>query len=43
MSLTKVAIFLRKDWKVNRFRDVIISTFNSSDVSEMILCSGFFL
>ena len=42
MPLTKVAIFLRKDWKVNRFRDAIISTFNSSDISEMILCSGFF-
>lgn len=42
MSLNKIAVFLRKDWKVNRFRDVIISTFNSSDISEMILCSGFF-
>lgn len=33
---------LRKDWKVNRFRDAIISTFNSSDLKKMILCSEFF-
>ena len=42
MPLTKVAVFLRKDWKINRFRDAILSTFYSSDISEMILCSGFF-
>jgi len=42
MALNKIAIFLRRDWKINRFREVIISTFDSPDVSEMVLCSGFF-
>jgi len=42
MALNKIAIFLRKDKRVNRFREVILSTFQSPDVSEMILCSGFF-
>ncbi|WP_178861770.1 phospholipase D-like domain-containing protein [Thiomicrorhabdus cannonii] len=42
MALNKIAIFLRKNWTINRFRDAIITTFESPDVSEMILCSGFF-
>jgi phosphatidylserine/phosphatidylglycerophosphate/cardiolipin synthase-like enzyme len=42
MGLNKIAIFLRKTWQINRFREVIISTFRCPLVSEMILCSGFF-
>ncbi|MEJ2437784.1 MAG: hypothetical protein P8Y35_07355 [Sulfurovaceae bacterium] len=42
MALNKIAVFLRKDWKVNRFRSAIQSAFCSDDITEMILCSGFF-
>ncbi len=41
MGLNKIAIFLRKEQR-NRFRELILQTFNCSSVSEMILCSGFF-
>jgi len=42
MALNKIAVFLRKDWKINRFRNAIQATFYSNDITEMILCSGFF-
>jgi len=42
MAINKIAIFLRKNWKVNRFRNAIKTTFYSKDITEMILCSGFF-
>tara|TARA_B100001750_G_scaffold196569_1_gene168805 strand:+ start:92 stop:766 length:675 start_codon:yes stop_codon:yes gene_type:complete len=42
LLMEKVAIFLRKSEAENRFRQVILGSFNVHDFSEIMICSGFF-
>lgn len=40
--MQKVAIFLRKDKAINRFRETILETLKLPFVNNALLCSGFF-
>jgi hypothetical protein len=40
--MEKVAIFLRKEEAINKFRDVILNSFQASEFTDITICSGFF-
>ncbi|GCE90865.1 hypothetical protein MSKU15_2466 [Komagataeibacter diospyri] len=40
--MQKIAIFLRKELRINRFSQAVISTLNSPCIDNAIICSGFF-
>ena len=40
--MKRVAIFLRKELKTNRFSDAVLAALNNPDIDEVTICSGFF-
>lgn len=40
--MQKIAIFLRKELRVNRFSDAVVGVLNSRSIDNAIICSGFF-
>ncbi|EHK4786421.1 hypothetical protein ACGT22_22415 [Vibrio parahaemolyticus] len=40
--MEKVAVFLRKEEAINKFRDVILDSFQESEFTDITICSGFF-
>ncbi|RBM84012.1 hypothetical protein DLR74_18130 [Vibrio paracholerae] len=42
LYMEKVAVFLRKEEAINKFRDVILDSFQESEFTDITICSGFF-
>ena len=40
--MERVAIILRKAHAVNRFREIILRSFQENDLNDILICSGFF-